>query len=64
MTTSKTTQDRNAMRHEAERMRKLDELQVQEYCDRYHPERGQITIEVKGNIVVVRSKNPPDKKGG
>jgi hypothetical protein len=62
--TSKTTQDRNAKRREAERMRKLDELQVQEYCDRYHPERGEISVEVKGNILVVRSKNAPDKKGG
>jgi hypothetical protein len=62
---SKTTQDRNAKRREAERMRKLDELQMQEYCDRYYSVRDQIVIEIKGNnAIAIRLKNPSEKKGG
>jgi len=46
---------RNAKRREAERMRRLAVLQVREYNKRYHPEMGDASIQVRDNIVVVRS---------
>ena len=59
MNKRKTTQatTRNAKRREAERIRKLTELQVREYNERYHPEMGEVSVEVRGNIVVVRSNS-------
>jgi len=48
---------KNAKRREAERIRKLTELQVREYNERYHPEMGEVSVEVRGNIVVVRSNS-------
>ena len=59
MNKRKTTQatTRNAKRREAERMRRLAVLQVREYNQRYHPEMGAASIEIRGNIVVVRSNS-------
>jgi len=48
---------RNATRREAERVRRLTELQVREYNERYHPEMGDVSVEIRGNIVVVRSNS-------
>jgi hypothetical protein len=55
----KTTQaaPRNAKRREVERMRRLAVLQVREYIERYHPDMGEVSVEVRGNIVVVRSNS-------
>jgi len=47
----------NAKRREAERMRRLAVLQVREYSKRYHPEMGEVSVEIRGNIVVVRSNS-------
>ena len=48
---------RNAKRREAERMRRLAVLQAREYSNRYHPEMGEVSVEIRGNIVVVRSNS-------
>jgi len=48
---------RNAKRREAERMRRLAVLQVREYSKRYHPAMGEVSVEIRGNIAVVRSNS-------
>jgi hypothetical protein len=49
---------RNAKRREAERMRRLALRQVREYNKRFHPEMGDVSVEIRGNIVVVRGNSP------
>jgi hypothetical protein len=52
-TTDGTAQTARKARREAERMRRLTELQVREYNERYHPELADASVEIGGNIIRV-----------
>ena len=42
--------------------RRLTELQIQEYVDRYYPEMGKVSVDLSpgGTIAIARRKSPAD----